>query len=362
MRVDELHYELPAELIAQHPTDRREASRLLVLDRGSGQVQHEQFSHLPELLPAGALLVLNDTRVLPARLIMHRRTGGRVEGLFLREAGSGLWELMVTGAGRLKSGEELLIDDSPRRLRLRERMDAGVWLVEPVPAGETLTILGECGRPPLPPYIKRGGREEGERERQRDGERGSAQENLASDLERYQTVYARVPGAVAAPTAGLHFTAGMFEALGRAGIATTFVTLHVGVGTFAPIRALNLADHPMHAEWFECPPAAAEAVNTARRQGRPIVAVGTTSVRVLETSADEAGRIHPGSGQTRIFIYPPYRFRAVDVLLTNFHLPESTLLALVFAFGGRDLVLLAYREAIRERYRFYSYGDAMMVR
>ncbi len=348
MLLSELQYDLPPELIAQNPVDRRDASRLMVLDRTTGTIRHGVFSQLPTVLPPGCLLVVNDTKVLPARLRMHRASGGKVEGLYLQESPAGGWEVMLTGAGRLREGEELVFELGARRLRLLERIDAGVWRAEPVPGGPTVEILAECGRPPLPPYIARKGE--------------LSEKQAASDSERYQTIYASRPGAVAAPTAGLHFTPELFEQLDAADMRRTTVTLHVGAGTFAPIRCENLADHPMHAEWYSCPTGTADAVNAARSEGRPIVAVGTTSVRVLETRADESGRISPGEGWTRMFIYPPYRFKAVDAMVTNFHLPGSTLLAMVFALAGRENVLAAYNEAIRERYRFYSYGDAMLIR
>ncbi|NLE61530.1 MAG: tRNA preQ1(34) S-adenosylmethionine ribosyltransferase-isomerase QueA [Planctomycetes bacterium] len=352
MRTTELQYELPPELIAQRPADRRDASRLLVLDRSAGALRHEAFANLPHLLPAGSLLVMNDTRVLPARLFMTRRSGGRVEGLFLQATEAGTWQIMLTGSGRLKIGEELRINGSTRRLRLMDRVEAGTWLAEPIPGGPAVDILAECGHPPLPPYIKRG---------EPDSANAGTDERENQDRERYQTVYARQPGAVAAPTAGLHFTPEVLDALRAAGMETTFVTLHVGVGTFAPIRCDDLADHQMHAEWYDCLAATAEAINAARAQGRPIVAVGTTSVRVLETCADDSGHVAVGSGWTRLFIYPPHRFRVVDHMVTNFHLPGSTLLAMLFAFAGRETVLNAYNEAIQSQYRFYSYGDAMLV-
>jgi len=348
MRTRDLFYELPPDRIAQHPAERRDASRLLVLDRQTGRLIHARFDQLADHLPAPCVLVRNNTRVLPARLFMRRRTGGRVEGLFLQEGPPGTWEIMVTGAGRLKPGEEVFIDGSERRLRLIERVGAGVWTAQPVPAGDACAILEACGHPPLPPYIHRSPREAPTQEQQ--------------DRQRYQTIYAARPGAVAAPTAGLHFTEALLERLGRAGIEIVDVTLHVGVGTFAPIRCENLADHVMHAEWYECSEAAADAINRARRQGHSVVAVGTTSVRVLETCADPSGWVQPGSGWTRLFIYPPYRFKAVDAMITNFHLPGSTLLAMVAAFAGRERVLRAYDEAVKEGYRFYSYGDAMLIR
>ncbi|HPD30425.1 MAG TPA: tRNA preQ1(34) S-adenosylmethionine ribosyltransferase-isomerase QueA [Phycisphaerae bacterium] len=352
MRTSELQYELPTELIAQEPPEQRDASRLLVLDRSTGTLRHEVFARLPHLLPPKALLVMNDTRVLPARLYMARRSGGRVEGLFLRETEAGAWEIMLTASGRLKTGEELRINGSTRRLRLTRSAKAGVWFAEPVPCAPAVEILAECGHPPLPPYIRRG---------TQDNSTAGKDERERLDRDRYQTVYARRPGAVAAPTAGLHFTPAVLNELRTAGIETSFVTLHVGVGTFAPIRCDDLAEHEMHAEWYDCPAATAEAVNAAQAQDRPIVAIGTTSARVLETCADESGRVTMASGWTRLFIYPPYRFKVVEGMVTNFHLPGSTLLAMLFAFAGREAILNAYNEAIRERYRFYSYGDAMLV-
>jgi len=389
LRIEELQYDLPPDRIAQFPAERRDTSRLMVIDRAAGSLRHETFSRLAELVPPGALLVLNDTRVLPARLHLRRRSGGRIEGLFLHEPEPGMWELMVTESRRLRPGESLRIESQEstaqepwhacpaaqeeghtrrdvqeqahaQQVRLIGRQEAGIWRVQPVPAGDAHAILMRYGKAPLPPYIKRGRRGEAcEGARQGGGEGGEP--SATFDAERYQTIYARQPGAVAAPTAGLHFTPEVFGALAPAGISTAFVTLHVGVGTFAPIRCEDLADHPMHAEWSECPETTANAVNAARAQGRKVVAVGTTSVRVLETCADEAGQLRADSGWTRLFIYPPYRFRAVDAMITNFHLPGSTLLAMVFAFAGRERVLAAYQEAIRDGYRFYSYGDAMLI-
>ncbi len=343
----DLHYDLPPERIAQTPADRRDASRLLVLDRRTGQRRHEQFAGLARLLPPRALLVLNDTRVLPARLTLRRRTGGRVQALFLRCDPDGVWEMMLTGSGRLRPGEELLLEDSSYRLCLRERIEAGVWTMVPEPAIEAGELLNQYGRMPLPPYIAR--------------DATTSAEQVAADAERYQTIYARSGGAIAAPTAGLHFTPEVFASLQAVGIETAYVTLHVGVGTFAPVRCEDLREHVMHAEWYDLPAPTAAMVNAARAAGRPIIAVGTTSARVLESRADEAGRVAAGSEWTRLFIYPPYRFRTVDGMLTNFHLPGSTLLAMIFALAGREAVLAAYNEAIAREYRFYSYGDAMLI-
>ncbi len=420
MHRSELEYELPPERIAQAPSPRRDASRLLVVRRSNGALQHETFARLPSLLPPGALLVLNDTRVVPARLELRRKTGGHVDGLFLREVEAGIWEVMLTGSARLKPGEVLAFAGSTRSLRLVERRDAGTWRAGPDPPGEAKVVLDEVGRTPLPPYIRRetsvreseqrGRGGEGGRGRQATGDAeppaGSLVPDDDVDRRRYQTIYARQPGAVAAPTAGLHFTEEVFDALRSAGFSWVSVTLHVGVGTFAPIRCDDLAGHRMHAEWYDLPPASADAINAAKAAGRPVVAVGTTSVRVLETCADRAspnrpwqkgtgsepstldsgvigvsrgacpllprtpendapagepGRVTAATGWTDVFIYPPYRFRVVDALLTNFHLPGSTLLALVFAFADQHLTLTAYRDAIRQNYRFYSYGDAMLV-
>jgi len=347
VKTAELNYHLPPELIAQSPADRRDASRLMVVNRATGEIRDEVFDRLPELLPAGALLVLNDTKVLPARLRMRRRTGGGVQGLFLRELDEHRWELMLTSGRRLKPGERLAFEQGGQELELIERIGEGTWLGVPVPAAPAEAILARHGLAPLPPYIRR--------------DKAEPPEAAQRDLDRYQTVYARRPGAVAAPTAGLHFTPALMERLAAAGMSTAFVTLHVGVGTFAPVRVDDLREHCMHSEYFECPAATAEAVNTARQAGRPVVAVGTTSVRVLETCADEQGNLVASNGWTNIFIYPPYRFRVVDQLVTNFHLPGSTLLALVFALAGRDLILRAYEQAVAQRYRFFSYGDAMLI-
>jgi S-adenosylmethionine:tRNA ribosyltransferase-isomerase len=330
------------------PGDRRESSRLLVLDRDTGARTHTHFERIADYLPERCVLVRNDTRVLPARLFLRRRTGGRLEGLFLHEPRPGVWELMLTGAGRLKPGEEVTIEGSDRLLRMIERIDGGRWTAEPVPADDAYTILESCGHPPLPPYIRRPSTTSPGQEQQ--------------DRQPYQTVYAAQPGAVAAPTAGLHFTEALFAQLRERGIQIVDVTLHVGVGTFTPIRSEDLTDHVMHAEWYACSDETARIVNAARQGGRSIVAVGTTSVRVLESCADDTGRIEPSSGWTRLFIYPPYRFKAVEAMITNFHLPGSTLLAMVAALAGRENILAAYDEAVREAYRFYSYGDAMLIR
>ena len=358
----ELDYDLPEHLIAQVPAERRSASRLLILDRSTGELQDQCFSALPDRLEPNALLVMNNTRVLPAKFRLQRRTGGKIDGLFLHEREPGLWDVLLRNAARVKPDELLTFvasdeaappaahlppaEPTPHVARLREGLGEGRWVVSIEPAGPAADVLAQVGRTPLPPYIRR---------------RDSAAAREPLDAERYQTVYATRPGAVAAPTAGLHFTNELLERLTARGIERVELTLHVGLGTFAPIAVNDLADHPMHAEWYTLDAAAAERINRHRAAGGRIVAVGTTSVRVLESCADADGLVHPGSGWTRIFCYPPYRFRAVDALLTNFHLPRSTLLALVMAFAGVEPIRRAYRHAVAQEYRFFSYGDAMFI-
>lgn len=342
MQVSVFDYDLPGELIAQAPVEPRDASRLLVLDRRAGGVVHRMFSEIGKYLNPGDCLVLNDTRVLPARLLGRRATtGGKWEGLFLREA-CGQWELLCRTRGKPRSGERIAIDGADFALELTSPTPDGTWWARPTVDRPTVELLERAGHVPLPPYI-RGGRDS------------------AADRQAYQTVFARRDGAVAAPTAGLHFTPALLEQLRDRGVLQEFVTLHVGPGTFRPVLATDTQDHRMHSEWCELTPAAAERLRAVRQAGRRIVAVGTTSVRVLETAAASGGSLEPFSGPTDLFITPPYDFRVVDGLLTNFHLPKSTLLMLVCAFAETETVLKAYRTAIAERYRFYSYGDAMLV-
>jgi S-adenosylmethionine:tRNA ribosyltransferase-isomerase len=334
-------YDLPPHLIAQEPAADRDAARLLVVDRSTGLLRHNHFRDLPDLLDPGDLLVPNDTRVLPARLIGHReKTGGKWEGLFLRETPDGLWELLAQTRGRPAIGEVIAVEPGPLKLTLRGRA-GGHWLTEPSPPGRPAELLAVSGRVPLPPYIRKG----------RAG---------AGDKERYQTVYARADGSVAAPTAGLHFTPAVFDALAARGIDRAYVTLHVGLGTFEPIKTADPTRHRMHSEWGEVPAATVEAVRACRARGGRVIAVGTTATRALESAAC-GGELRPWSGETDIFIHPPYKFRVVDGLITNFHLPRTTLLLLVAALAGPELVKAAYAEAVRREYRFYSYGDAMLV-
>jgi S-adenosylmethionine:tRNA ribosyltransferase-isomerase len=338
-------FDLPPELIAQHPIEPRDQARLLVIDRARECWEHHTFAELAELLKAGDVLVRNNTRVVPARLAGRRAaTGGRWEGLFLREQPDGTWEMLATTRGRPGSGEHVVVGQG-LHLILEGRSEAGAWIVRPQPAQEhdksTLALLERHGLTPLPPYIRHG--------------RESAGDRFA-----YQTVYAARPGSVAAPTAGLHFTDDLFARLAARGIACVDLTLHVGLGTFRPIETGRLEDHVMHSEWAELSAEAVATLESRRRRGGRIVAVGTTSARTLESAAD-AEMLHPFSGEVQLFIRPGHVFRGLNVLITNFHLPRSTLLVLVSAFAGRELIRAAYAEAIRERYRFFSYGDAMLI-
>jgi len=349
LRVADFDYDLPPEAIAQEPVHPRDASRLLRLDRATGAVAHHGFRELPGLLRPDDLLVLNDTRVLPARFTARRATGSRIEGCFLRVLGGGRWEVLLAGRGRIREGETLAVvdarDAAGASIRLETRGERGVWVVRPTEDVDAVALLEAVGRPPLPPYIRRDRRDA----------------RTAADRTDYQTVYARRDGAVAAPTAGLHFTDRVFADLDARGIERVTVTLHVGLGTFQPVEAERPADHDMHEEMLEVSEASAEAIGRAVRAGRRVVAVGTTTVRTLESMAEADGTVRPGRRGTRLFIYPPYTFRVVGAMLTNFHLPRSTLLMMVSAFAGRERVLVAYREAIRAGYRFYSYGDAMLI-
>ncbi len=341
MHVSDFDYELPQELIAQHAAERG-VSRMLVLDRTSGVIRHLRIADVVELLAAGDLLLLNDTRVIPARLYARRSTGRRFELLLLRRVDDAAWEALLRPAARARRDEELMLADGGT-CRPAERLEEGRWRVRFEPPLE-LVRLDRLGEAPLPPYIERPG--------------GSTDEDRA----RYQTVYAREPGAVAAPTAGLHFDHALLDRIASRGVETEFVTLHVGLGTFRPVQVEEIADHRMHSEWYRFSDEGAGAVNRALDKNRRVVCVGTTSVRALEAAlAAGSGRILPGAAWTELFITPGFEFRGCGALLTNFHLPRSTLLMMVSAFAGRERVLAAYREAIRERYRFYSYGDAMLI-
>jgi S-adenosylmethionine:tRNA ribosyltransferase-isomerase len=343
MRISDLDYDLPDELIAQEPLAKRDASRLLLLDIPADEVEDRLFTELPGLLRP-SLFVFNDTRVFPARLLGHKATGGRVEILLLKKIAEvpDRWLAMGRSSKGLRAEMELSLWDGRLTAHVVRALDHGQLEVDLQAEGRVDELIERAGRVPLPPYIRR--------------EAGD------SDRTRYQTVYARKTGAVAAPTAGLHFTESTLRALEEAGHQTAYVTLHVGPGTFQPVQVDALDEHEMHEEAFEVPEATVAAIGRARAEGRPVVAVGTTVVRTLESSVDVEGNPVAGFGTTRLFIRPPHRFQVVDHLVTNFHLPRSTLLALVMAFAGVELTRRAYREAAERRYRFYSYGDAMLIR
>jgi len=336
MQLSDFHYDLPESLIARYPADPRSASRLLHLDGATGTLADLGVTDLPRLLRAGDLLVFNDTRVVPARLFGTKATGGKVELMLERLHGGARASVQIRASKSAKPGARIAVQGGASATVVDR--DGEFWLVEfDAPASE---VFERCGEMPLPPYIDRPAEEQ--------------------DRERYQTVYARTPGAVAAPTAGLHFDSSLLDACRKAGAEFAFVTLHVGAGTFQPVRVRNIAEHRMHAELLQVDAATVRAVEAARARGSRVIAVGTTSVRSLETAA-QGGRVSRYQGETRMFITPGYRFKVVDALVTNFHLPESTLLMLVSAFAGREHVLAAYRHAVEARYRFFSYGDAMFI-
>lgn len=340
MKVSDFDFDLPEELIAQHPLAERSASRLLVMDRQTGRLDDRRFAELDQLLAPGDLLVFNDTRVIPARLYAEKPTGGRVEILVERIVGDGR-ALAQLGANRKpQPGSRVHEVETGRAIEVEGR-EGEFWALRLDPPGDGwLRLLEQTGHMPLPPYIRRG--------------------DEPGDSERYQTVYAARPGAVAAPTAGLHFDEALFRRLDERGVQRAFCTLHVGAGTFQPVRVENVAEHEMHAEWIEVGEALVERIREVRAAGGRVVAVGTTSVRALETAA-AGGELAPFTGDSRLFIVPGYEFRVVDAMITNFHLPGSTLVMMVSAFSSRENILAAYRHAIDQRYRFFSYGDAMLM-
>lgn len=344
MNLSEFDFELPPELIAQEPLPRRDQSRLLHVDGRAGSIAHHQVSGLPELLRRDDVLVVNNSRVFPARLSGDTETGASIEVLLLRQLEGKRWEVLARPARRLGLGTEVRLGNGSLRAKVVASSDYGRRTVEFLSPGDLLETVERFGKTPLPPYIKR-----------------DRDELEPKDRQRYQTVYARERGSVAAPTAGLHFTPELLQALKAKGVVYTELTLHVGYGTFQPIRTDVVEDHRMDSELYVIPEALVADIEMARSRGGRVVAVGTTTVRALESASGEKGAVRPGSDETRLFICPGYRFRVVDVLLTNFHLPRSSLFVLVSAFGGVELVKRAYEEAIRERYRFYSYGDCMLV-
>lgn len=340
LKTHDFYYDLPEELIAQTPLAQRDASRLMTLDRTTGAVTHRHFYDLVELLHPGDCLVMNNSRVLPARLLGHREpTGGAVEVLLLKDLGDGVWECLTKPGRKTHTGTQLSFGDGALRAQVVGEKDDGNKLVKFFYDGIFLEVLERLGKMPLPPYIK---------------------QELA-DGERYQTVYSKINGSAAAPTAGLHFTPELLEQLAAKGVKLAYITLHVGLGTFRPVKAEQITEHHMHSEFCMISQATADCINATRREGGRIVCVGTTSCRTLESLTDENGLFHESSAWTDIFIYPGYRFKAMDALITNFHLPESTLVMLVSAFAGRENVLRAYNLAVQERYRFFSFGDAMFI-
>ena len=339
MKTSDFDFQLPEELIAQTPLERRDASRLLTLDRESGAVGHHHFYDLPRFLRPGDCLVLNDSRVLPARLIGHRPTGGACEVLLLVDKGGDLWECLVRPGRKLKPGAQVIFGDGQLTATVEEELNDGKRAVRFHYQGIFLEILEQLGRMPLPPYIKA----------------------ELQDQERYQTVYSKVVGSAAAPTAGLHFTPELLEQVREMGVKVCYVTLHVGLGTFRPVKAEEITDHEMHSEFCQISQETADIINETKKNGGRIICVGTTSCRTVESFAAEDGTMSERSGWTNIFIYPGYKFKVLDALITNFHLPQSTLIMLVSALAGRESILAAYETAVRERYRFFSFGDAMMI-
>ena len=348
MKTELLNYSLPSGLIAQHPADKRSDSRMLVMDRAAQSLTDTHFFHMGDYLKPGDCLVLNNTKVLPARFYARRQTGGKLEGLFVRAISDTLWEVMLKGAGKVKLNETflLLTQDQTQTVPavLKEKRDEGKCVIQVNNDQPCEQVLDLIGFPPLPPYIKR--------------DQNTTQ--AAQDRDRYQTVFAEQAGAVAAPTAGLHFTDGLLDQLKHQGVLTAKVTLHVGLGTFKPVTADNLTDHPIHSEQVEIDQPNADIINQARAAGGRIVAIGTTSVRSLESAVRDR-ILHPFHGPTSLFIMPGFEYQIVDAMVTNFHLPKSTLLALVGAFTGLDHMFKAYDHAIAQAYRFYSYGDAMLI-
>ncbi len=339
MKTHDFYYDLPEELIAQTPLEKRDTSRLMVLDRETGGVTHKHFYDILDYLKPGDCLVMNDSRVLPARLLGHRPTGGAVEVLLLRDLGDKCWECLCKPGRKMQVGNEVIFGNGELTATVKAVQEDGNRVVEFHYEGIFLEVLERLGKMPLPPYIKA----------------------ELQDQERYQTVYSREVGSAAAPTAGLHWTKELLEKARAKGVKTAFVTLHVGLGTFRPVKAENILEHPMHSELCMMSAETAAILNETKAAGGRVICVGTTSCRTLESLAREDGTFEAGSKWTEIFIYPGYTFKAMDGLITNFHLPESTLVMLVSAFAGRDHVLAAYAEAVREKYRFFSFGDAMCI-
>ena len=346
MLISEFDYELPEELIAQKPTEKREQSKMMVLNRENHTVEHKNFFNIVDYLDENCILILNNTKVMPARLYGYKDTGAKIEIFLLKEKENHNWEVLIRPSKRVKIGTIVKISDELSAEILKPLEDAGKWLVKMVYDGDIFEILHKVGNIPLPPYI----------------ERKMADDEIKKlDFERYQTVYAQDEGSVAAPTAGLHFTQDILKQLKNKGVEIGYVTLNVGIGTFRPVKCDNILDHKMDSESFEISEETAELINRAKREGKKLVAVGTTTVRTLETAFKQFGEIKACKSASELFIYPPYEFKVVDKLITNFHLPKSTLLLLVSALASKEFIFEAYAEAIKNKYRFYSYGDCMFI-
>ncbi len=340
LKTSDFYFDLPEELIAQDPLEDRSASRLLVLDKNTGEVRHEMFRRIMDYLEPGDCLVLNNTKVLPARLLgIKEETGAAVEVLLLKRREGDVWETLVKPGKKMKPGAHLVFGDGILKAEVLEVVEEGNRLIRFFYQGIFEEVLDQLGEMPLPPYIT----------------------HKLQDKNRYQTVYAKYDGSAAAPTAGLHFTRELLEEIEKMGVKLAYVTLHVGLGTFRPVKAEHILEHHMHSEYYQITKEAAEIINETKRSGHRVICVGTTSCRTVESAADEKGMLEECCGDTDIFIYPGYQFKVLDCLITNFHLPESTLVMLVSALAGRENVLAAYRKAIEERYRFFSFGDAMLI-
>lgn len=341
MKVSDFYYDLPEELIAQEPIPDRQMSRLLVLDKNTGSMEHRIFKDILEYINEGDCLVLNDTRVIPARLLGEKEgTGGKIEFVLLKKMENDVWEVILKPGKRAKPGSRFVFGDGALKAEVLQIVEEGNRLVRFEYDGVFEEVLDRVGIVPLPPYITK----------------------RLEDSERYQTVYSKHKGSAAAPTAGLHFTKELLKEIENKGVDIAYVTLHVGLGTFRPVKVEVIEEHKMHSEYYSINEEDCRKINTAKEKGKRVIAVGTTSCRVLETVGDENGRVNPKSGWTDIFIYPGYKFKVVDALITNFHLPESTLIMLVSALAGREKVMEAYKTAVKERYRFFSFGDAMFIK
>jgi len=340
MKLKDYFFELPEELIAQEPIKERDTSRLLVMNKNTGDVSHKNFKDITNYLESGDCLVLNDTRVLPARLYGEKElSGGKIEFVLIKRMNGDIWEVILKPGRKAKIGSRFVFGEGILKAEVIDIVDEGNRLVRFEYDGIFEQILDKIGMVPLPPYITK----------------------RLEDKERYQTVYSKIKGSAAAPTAGLHFTNDLLKHIEDLGIKIAYVTLHVGLGTFRPVKVENIEEHHMHSEYFSINEDACEKINSAKENGKKVIAVGTTSSRVLETVGDEKGRVSPTKGNTDIFIYPGYSFKVVDWMITNFHLPESTLIMLISALAGRDNVMKAYKEAVEEKYRFFSFGDAMFI-